>query len=121
MFFLKILGRFFKALASHASPSGLAWGFALGAIPGLTPLGRLHNLAVLACVMVFRVNGSAALLSFGFFSLFAWMLDPLFHKIGLALLNGGFLYPVSQMDTARSNWLLQLLFPPQYKLAGDCC
>jgi uncharacterized protein (TIGR03546 family) len=94
MFFLKILGRFFKALASHASPSGLAWGFALGAIPGLTPLGRLHNLAILACVMIFRINGSAALLSFGLYSLFAWMLDPLFHETGLALLNAKFLYPM---------------------------
>ena len=37
MFALKLLSKFIKVLRSAASPNQIAWGFALGAILGLTP------------------------------------------------------------------------------------
>lgn len=54
---------------------------------GLTPLASLHNLLVLVCVLVLRANLSAFLVAFGLFSGIAYALDPLFHRIGLALLT----------------------------------
>ena len=87
MFFLKILSKFVKALHAEDNPSQVAWGFALGAIPGLTPLWGLHNLVVLLLVMILKVNAAAVLLSFALFSLLAFPLAPVFHAIGLGVLT----------------------------------
>jgi len=86
MIILKILGKFIKTLRSDASPNQIAWGFALGAIPGLTPVGSPHNVLILFLVLLLRVNISSALLGFILYSCFAWVLDPLFHTIGFAVL-----------------------------------
>ena len=52
MIFLKLIGKFISVLRSAASPNQIAWGFALGMIPGLTPINALHNLAVLILIIV---------------------------------------------------------------------
>jgi uncharacterized protein (TIGR03546 family) len=56
-------------------------------VAGLTPLFSLHNLLVLLLVLLLRVNLSAFLLGLAFFSGLAYALDPLFHRIGLAVLT----------------------------------
>ncbi|MFH1941586.1 MAG: TIGR03546 family protein [bacterium] len=87
MFFLKIMSKFFKAMGSAASPRQIAWGFALGAILGLTPLWSLHNLIVISLILVLSVNVSAALMAFLLFSFFAWALNPIFHTVGFFFLT----------------------------------
>jgi uncharacterized protein (TIGR03546 family) len=87
MFFLKVIGKFFKAMGSSASPRQIAWGFALGAILGLTPLWSFHNLIVISLVFVLNVNLSVALMAFLLFSFFAWALDPFFHAVGFFVLT----------------------------------
>jgi len=82
MIFIKLFAKLIKILKSGGSPSQIAWGFALGAIPGLTPLFCLHNAAVLFLLLVLNVNFGAALLALAVFSLFAWLLDPVFHAAG---------------------------------------
>lgn len=47
----------------------------------------LHNLVVLFAVLVLKVNLSALLLGLGLFSGITYALDPLFHRIGLAVLT----------------------------------
>jgi uncharacterized protein (TIGR03546 family) len=86
MFFLKVISKLLKALRSADSPRQIAWGFALGAIPGLTPFWSLHNLIIVALIIILKVNISAALLAWMLFSFFAWLLDPLFHALGFAVL-----------------------------------
>ncbi|HDQ45750.1 MAG TPA: TIGR03546 family protein [bacterium] len=86
MIFLKILSKFIRVLRSAASPNQIAWGFALGAIAGLTPLNALHNLAVLILLIILNVNIAAAILALTIFSLIAWLFDPFFHTIGYAVL-----------------------------------
>ncbi|MCK4746819.1 MAG: TIGR03546 family protein [Bacteroidales bacterium] len=81
------MSKFVKALHSEDSPKQVAWGFALGAIPGLTPLWGLHNLLVLILVLIIRVNAASALFSFAVFSLLAVMLSPVFHITGFAVLT----------------------------------
>ncbi|MBN2030616.1 TIGR03546 family protein [bacterium] len=86
MFILKLLSKLLKALQSADSPNQLAWGFALGAILGLTPLWNLHNILIILLIFILKVNLSSALFSLILFSLIAWIFDPLFHTLGFALL-----------------------------------
>lgn len=86
MFILKLLGKLLKALSSGESPSQIAGGFILGMILGLTPFWSLHNLVVILLIIIIRVNISMAIFSWLFFSVFAYLLDPLFHSLGYWLL-----------------------------------
>ncbi len=76
-----------RVLNSEAAPAQISLALAFAMIVGLTPLWSLHNLAVLLLVLVFRVNLSAFLLGTVFFSGLAYLLDPLFHRLGLAVLT----------------------------------
>ena len=87
MIIIKLISKFIKVLSSAASPNQIAWGFALGAIPGLTPLNSLHNLVVLVLLIILNVNISSALFALLIYSIFAWMLDPVFHSIGYYVLS----------------------------------
>jgi len=80
---LKTLVNFVKILNSEAEPGQISLALGLSMVAGLTPLFSLHNLLVL----LLRVNLSAFLLGLAFFSGLAYALDPLFHRIGLAVLT----------------------------------
>lgn len=86
MFWLKIIRDFIKILRAGQTPNQIASAFALGAIVGLSPSFTLQGILVWLIILVLDVNLSAALLSFTLFSLFAYLLDPLFHRLGYALL-----------------------------------
>ena len=95
MIVLKLISKLIKALRSNATPVQLSWGFVLGMFPGLTPLWNAHNLLAAVLVIILNVNISMAILAFMFFSLFAYLLDPLFHELGYFLLvEVSFLEPV---------------------------
>lgn len=84
---LTLLAKLLKALNSETSPWALAMAMVLGMILGLTPLWRIHNLIILLAALIFRVNLTLFLISFGVFSGLAYLLDPLFHEWGLAILQ----------------------------------
>lgn len=71
-----------RALNSNADPRQIATGMALGMVLGLTPLLSLHNLLIMLLVFILRINLAGLLLSFGLFSAFAFLLDPMFHQLG---------------------------------------
>jgi uncharacterized protein (TIGR03546 family) len=74
-----------------------------GFLPFFSPL----NLLVLLIVFLLRVNLSAYFLGTAFFSGIAYLLDPLFNRIGLALLTTG---PLEGLWTAMYNstiWRIQ--------------
>jgi len=79
--------KIFKALNSNARPWQLSLGVVFGMIVGLTPLYSLHNLAVVFLAFIINLNLGLMILSFVFFSGVAYLLDPLFHSIGLAVLT----------------------------------
>lgn len=83
---LKILSKIFKALRSNESPHQLAWGFVLGTIIGLTPFWNVHNLLVIVLIIILKVNAAMSIAAFLIFSLFAYLLDPVFHSLGYWLL-----------------------------------
>lgn len=87
--------KLFKALNSETDPSQISLALALGMVVGFTPLWSPHNLLVLLLVMILRVNGSGFIAGLGLFSMLAFMLDPLFHKLG---------YMVLSMDGLKGMW-----------------
>jgi uncharacterized protein (TIGR03546 family) len=96
-----------QVISSETEPGQISLGFAFALIAGFTPLLSLHNLLVLFLILVLRVNLSAFLLGLAFFSGIAYLLDPLFHRIGLAVLTAG---PLDGLWTALYNstpWRLE--------------
>jgi uncharacterized protein (TIGR03546 family) len=86
MFWVQILANFFKILRAGQTPRQIAAGFALGSIAGFSPTLTLQGLLVWLVILSLDVNLSAALFSFTLFALIAYLLDPLFHQLGYALL-----------------------------------
>ncbi len=83
----------FKALNSDAKPWQLSLGIVFGSFLGLTPLLNLHNAVLLFLAFIITLNIGLMFLSFAFFSGVAYLLDPLFHKIGYAVLTKETLRP----------------------------
>jgi uncharacterized protein (TIGR03546 family) len=84
---LRAIRKLLHVLNSEAEPGQISLALAFALITGLTPLWSLHNLAVLLLALVLRVNLSAFLLGTVFFSGLAYLLDPFFHRLGLAVLT----------------------------------
>jgi uncharacterized protein (TIGR03546 family) len=130
---LRPAAKLLAVLNSETEPGQISLGFCFAMVAGLTPLISLHNLVVLLLVLVLRVNVSAFLLGLAFFSVLAYLLDPLFHRIGLAVLTAR---PLEGLWTALYNsmlWRLErfnnsivmgsllvslLLFVPLYRLSN---
>ena len=76
-----------KAFGSDVAPEQISLGIAFAMIVGFTPLWSLHNLLVLFLVMILRVNGAAFMAGIPLFAMLGYVLDPLFHQLGLFLLR----------------------------------
>lgn len=88
MLWLRLLQKLIRTLNSDGTPGQVATGIALGAAFGLTPLLNLHNLLILAVVVVFNVSLPAAMLGWLLFTPVGFLLDPAFDSVGFALLGG---------------------------------
>ena len=88
---LRMIAKLFRVLNSETEPGQISLAFCFAMILGLTPLISLHNLLVLLIVLLLRVNLSAFILGWAFFSGLAYLLDPLFHWIGLNVLTASVL------------------------------
>lgn len=87
MLILKFLQTLIKALNSDGTPGQVGTGMALGLCLGLTPLVSLHNLVVLAIAMLTMVSFPGVMLGWAVAVPVGFALDPLFHRIGMALLT----------------------------------
>ena len=83
---LKLLQSLVRTLHSEGTPAQIAAGFALGAALGLTPIMSPHNLVVLALLAVLNVSFAAGMLGWVMLVPVGFLLDPLFDRIGHALL-----------------------------------
>lgn len=86
-FLLKKVWAFLKLLNSDKGTNQIASGLALGMILGLTPAFSLQTVLVFVCIFLFRVQMGAAFLSAFFFAFPAYLLDPLFHRVGVFFLT----------------------------------
>ena len=104
------IARLIKTLNSETEPGQISLAVCFSMVAGLTPALSPHNLLVLLAVLLLRVNLSAFILGWLFFSAAAFLLDPLFHRIGLALLTAGtleglwtYMYNIPVLRFARFN------------------
>ncbi|MFP5457118.1 MAG: TIGR03546 family protein [Bacteriovoracia bacterium] len=81
-FLLKQIFGFFKLLHSETGNNQLAWGIALGFVLGMTPVLSLQSLLVFLILFFFRVQIGAAFLAAFFFKFIAFLLDPVFDRVG---------------------------------------
>jgi uncharacterized protein (TIGR03546 family) len=94
MLILKFLQTMFKALNSDGTPGQVGMGMAIGLCFGLTPLVSLHNLVVLAVAMLTTVSFPGVFLGWAIATPLGFLLDPLFDRIGMALLTQDALAPL---------------------------
>jgi uncharacterized protein (TIGR03546 family) len=76
-----------KVLNSETHPAQISLGLCFSVVVAFTPKFSLHNLVIYFLILFFRINLSAFLLGGFLFSGVGYLLDPLFHKIGLAVLT----------------------------------
>jgi len=84
---IEAIANLLKVLNSETEPGQISMALCLAMIAGLSPVLCPHNLLVLLLVLVLRVNLSAFILGWVFFSGVAYLLDPLFHRIGSGILT----------------------------------
>jgi uncharacterized protein (TIGR03546 family) len=94
MLIIKFLQTLLKALNSDGTPGQVGMGMAIGLAFGLTPLVSLHNLVVLAVAMLTTVSFPGVFLGWAIATPIGFLLDPLFDRIGMALLTNEALTPV---------------------------
>jgi uncharacterized protein (TIGR03546 family) len=82
-----------QILTEASSPRQIAWGLALGTLVGLVPKGNLTAAILCLVVLAVRCNLAAAALATMVFSWLGMCLDPLTHRLGLALLTSPMLRP----------------------------
>ncbi len=97
---IKLLAKTLRILNSETDPYQISLALCLAMVAGFSPLMSLHNVVVFFLVFVLRVNLSTFLLSWALFSGLAYLLDPLFHVTGLAILTAG---PLEGLWTALYN------------------
>jgi uncharacterized protein (TIGR03546 family) len=101
MLFLKLIQQLIKTLNSDGTPGQVAAGIALGAALGLTPLLNLHNLVLFALALILNLSLPGFLLGWALFVPLGFLLDPLFDRVGQALLLS--VPPLTPMWTAAYN------------------
>lgn len=83
---IKILQYLVRSLNSDGTPGQVAAGITLGAALGLTPLLSLHNLLIVAVIFLLNVSVPGAFLGWMASVPLGFLLDPLFDRLGSALL-----------------------------------
>lgn len=91
---LKQLFQFLRLLNSDTGTNQIATGIAAGFILGMTPVFSLQTLLVLVIIFFFRVQIGAAFITAFFFKFIAYLLDPVFHSVGVAVLSIESLQPL---------------------------
>ena len=84
---LKLIQSIIKTLHSDGTPGQVAAGIALGSALGLTPLMNVHNLFIFALIVLLNVSFGGGMLGWMLFVPLGFLLDPVFHAIGLRLLE----------------------------------
>jgi len=88
MIWLNVASKFIKAFRSGESPGQIAAGFSIGFLIGMMPFMTLQGIVLFILLILLNVNMAAGTLAIFLASLFAFMLDPIFHDIGYFILTG---------------------------------
>lgn len=102
---LKLIQQLIKTLHSDGTPHQVALGIAIGSALGLTPLLNIHNLVILAVLMLFNVSFAGGMLGFAVFTPVGFLLDPVFDRVGRGLLSA------PSLQGIWTNWYNTPLLP----------
>lgn len=91
---LKKFLKFFKALNSNSHPGEIAHAISIGLLMGFLPKDNVTWYILSVFFLFIRINKGSFLLFTFLFSILAQSLDPLFDKIGYAILTLENLEPV---------------------------
>lgn len=91
---LKQIFGLIKLLNSDTGSNQIAAGVAAGFILGMTPVLSLQTLLVFFVIFFFRIQIGAAFICAFFFKFIAFLLDPVFHQVGVAVLEMEALQPL---------------------------
>jgi uncharacterized protein (TIGR03546 family) len=91
---LKLIQSIIKTLHSAGTPGQVALGMSLGSALGLTPLMNVHNLVIFSLLVLLNVSFGGGMLGWMLFVPVGFLLDPVFHAIGLSLLEAPALRPM---------------------------
>jgi uncharacterized protein (TIGR03546 family) len=91
---LKLIQSIIKTLHSDGTPGQVAAGIALGSALGLTPLVNLHNLVVFSLIVLLNVSFGGGMLGWALFVPLGFIFDPVFDRVGAALLGAVALRPL---------------------------
>jgi uncharacterized protein (TIGR03546 family) len=86
---LKQIFNFIKLLNSDTGATSIAAGIACGMILGFSPALSLQTLVVFTLLFFLRIQLGAALITATFFAFLGAALDPLFDRVGGAILETG--------------------------------
>ena len=78
---------FIKLLNSETGTNQIAAGIAAGFILGMTPFFSLQSILVFFLVFIFRIQIGAVFIATFFFAFPAFLLDPVFHRVGVMILE----------------------------------
>lgn len=87
MLIIRQLLKFMELLHKETGENQLAAGFSLGMFMGFTPLASLFWAFYVVCLVIFRINIGAALFAYGILKIISFALDPLFDRVGYAVLS----------------------------------
>ena len=104
---LELILKFIKVLNSENDPNQISLAFCFSMVAGFTPLFSLHNILVLFLVLILRVNLSGFILGLIVFSGIAYLLDPVFHRLGLFILKAGPLEGLWTVLYSSTIWRLE--------------
>lgn len=99
---LRLLAKTLKVLNSETDSGQISLALVLAMVMGLTPFWSLHNLIVLFLVLLLRANLSTFILGLALFGPLAYLVDPVFHRVGHYLLTAD---PLVGLWTALYNTL----------------
>jgi uncharacterized protein (TIGR03546 family) len=91
---LKQLFNFIKLLNSDTGTNQIASGIVAGMVLGFTPAFSVQTLFIFILLFFFRIQMGAAFLAAFFFAIPAYLLDPVFHQIGMKALEAEALRPL---------------------------
>jgi len=83
---IQTVANILKILNSETEPGQISLALCFAMVAGFTPFFSVHNLVIIFFILIPRVNLSTFLLGLAAFSGIAYLLDPLFHRIGLPFL-----------------------------------
>ena len=104
---LRATAKLLIILNSETNPSQISLAFCLAMVAGFTPLWTPHNLIVVFLLLVLRANLSAFILGWALFSSLAFALDPLFHRLGVAILTASPLEPLFTTLYNSTPWRIE--------------